>query len=44
MGETKGGRAVLVDVGIHKDQIRHYGFAFEGKTVLIGSGDAKTYR
>ena len=42
--EDKEYDAVLVDVGIHKDQIRHYGFAFEGKTVLIGSGDAKAYR
>ena len=42
--EDKEYDAVLVDAGIHKDQIRHYGFVFEGKTVLIGSGDAKTYR
>ena len=34
--EDKEYDAVLVDAGIHKDQIRHYGFAFEGKEVLIG--------
>lgn len=26
----------LIERGIGKERIRHYGFAFEGKTVLIG--------
>lgn len=29
--------AVLIDRGIAKEKIRHYGFAFEGKRVLIGT-------
>ena len=28
--------AALIARGISKERIRHYGFAFEGKTVLIG--------
>ncbi|MEE0075950.1 MAG: hypothetical protein ACLRQ9_07470 [Coprococcus sp.] len=28
----------LVDEGINKDHIVHYGFAFEGKKVLILAG------
>lgn len=28
--------AILIAKGIHKNRIRHYGFAFEGKKVLIG--------
>lgn len=35
--EEKAYDAVLIDAGINKKQIRHYGFAFEGKKVLIGS-------
>lgn len=27
---------VLAEKGFSKERIRHYGFAFEGKTVLIG--------
>lgn len=30
---------MLVEQGISKKQIRHYGFAFEGKKVLIGSDE-----
>ena len=29
----------LITRGVPKDKIRHYGFAFEGKTVLIGTDD-----
>ena len=29
--------AELLSRGIPKEKIRHYGFAFEGKNVLIGS-------
>lgn len=29
--------AVLIERGIAKERIRHYGFAFEGKRVLIKS-------
>lgn len=29
--------ADLLDKGIRKEQIYHYGFAFEGKKVLIGT-------
>ena len=29
--------AELLAQGIPKEQIRHYGFAFEGKKVLIGA-------
>lgn len=28
--------AELLDIGIKKENIHHYGFAFEGKKVLIG--------
>ena len=28
--------AALIGRGFEKEQIRHYGFAFEGKQVLIG--------
>ena len=31
--------AELIARGVPKDKIRHYGFAFEGKTVLIGTND-----
>ena len=34
--EEKQYEANLVAKGIVKDKIRKYGFAFEGKTVLIG--------
>lgn len=34
--ETKGYDTQLLSRGIVKENIRHYGFAFEGKTVLIG--------
>ncbi len=34
--EDKAYDAVLVERGFEKEQIRHYGFAFEGKRVLIG--------
>ena len=34
--EEKGYAAVLLDKGISKERIKKYGFAFEGKTVLIG--------
>lgn len=34
--EEKNYDAVLLERGISKEQIRHYGFAFEGKKVLIG--------
>ena len=33
--EEKDYDAELVSIGIPKEQIRHYGFAFEGKKVLI---------
>ena len=42
--EDKAYDAVLLDAGVGKERIHHYGFAFEGKTVLIGSDDAKTYK
>lgn len=35
--EEKNYDATLIDSGISHDRIRHYGFAFEGKKVLIGS-------
>ena len=34
--EDKNYDAELIAIGIDKDRIRHYGFAFKGKTVLIG--------
>ena len=34
--EDKKYDVTLIEKGIHSDNIRHYGFAFEGKTVLIG--------
>ncbi|MGN0465103.1 MAG: PD-(D/E)XK nuclease domain-containing protein [Lachnospiraceae bacterium] len=34
--EEKKYDAILLEKGITKEQIRHYGFAFEGKKVLIG--------
>lgn len=37
--EEKEYDSVLMGQGIKKDQIRHYGFAFEGKKVLIGNND-----
>ena len=33
--EEKDYDAELVSIGIPKERIRHYGFAFEGKKVLI---------
>jgi len=35
--EDKNYDAILIARGISKDKIRHYGFAFSGKQVLIGS-------
>ena len=35
--EEKNYDAELLARGIPKEKIRHYGFAFEGKNVLIGS-------
>jgi len=35
--EAKGYAAVLTGKGIGAERIRKYGFAFEGKTVLIGN-------
>ena len=35
--EEKAYAQVLLDHGVAEDRIRRYGFAFEGKTVLIGS-------
>ena len=32
--------AVLIEKGISKERIRKYGFAFQGKEVLIGGGKA----
>ena len=34
--EEKNYEAALIEEGITKEQIRKYGFAFEGKKVLIG--------
>jgi hypothetical protein len=34
--EEKGYEHELTAAGIHPENIRKYGFAFEGKTVLIG--------
>ena len=34
--EEKNYDAELLALGIPKEKIRHYGFAFEGKNVLIG--------
>lgn len=34
--ETKQYDAELLARGIEKERIRHYGFAFDGKQVLIG--------
>ncbi len=34
----------LIAEGIHKDRIRSYGFAFEGKCVLIGESIPDTKR
>ena len=34
--EEKKYDTVLIEKGIKKENIRHYGFAFEGKNVLIG--------
>ena len=35
--KEKNNDAELLARGIPKEKIRHYGFAFEGKNVLIGS-------
>ena len=37
--EEKQYDAELLEQGIKKSQIRHYGFAFEGKKVLIGQDE-----
>ncbi len=37
--QDKNYDAALVARGFEKERIRHYGFAFEGKQVLIGEGD-----
>ena len=29
----------LINAGVKKENIRHYGFAFEGKKVLIGTDE-----
>ena len=42
--EDKNYDAVLTARGIPKERIRHYGFAFEGKRVLIGSSDVPHHR
>ncbi len=34
--EDKDYDRVLIDKGIPKERIRHYGFAFTGKQILIG--------
>ena len=34
--EDKDYDRVLIDKGISKERIRHYGFAFTGKQILIG--------
>lgn len=34
--EEKEYEQILIDAGIEKERIRKYGFAFEGKKVLIG--------
>jgi len=34
--EKKDYDAEFVEKGVPQDRIRHYGFAFEGKAVLIG--------
>ncbi|MDY4839008.1 MAG: PD-(D/E)XK nuclease domain-containing protein, partial [Lachnospiraceae bacterium] len=34
--EEKQYEKVLLDIGVPKEKIRKYGFAFEGKKVLIG--------
>ena len=36
--QDKNYDAALVARGFEKERIRHYGFAFEGKQVLIGEG------
>ncbi|MBP3476831.1 MAG: hypothetical protein J6K48_11065, partial [Lachnospiraceae bacterium] len=38
--EEKDYAAQLIARGIEKEHIRSYGFAFEGKTVLIGTTEA----
>ena len=40
--ETKQYEAVLIAKGIPKERIKKYGFAFEGKTVLIGANHENT--
>ena len=35
--ESKNYEQELISMGITKDRIKKYGFAFEGKTVLIGT-------
>lgn len=37
--EDKEYDTVLAERGFEKERIRHYGFAFEGKHVLIGSDE-----
>ena len=40
--EEKDYEASLIARGIPADQIRKYGFAFQGKTVLIGEKNEKS--
>lgn len=40
--DEKGYNRVLMERGIPEDRIRHYGFAFEGKQVLIGDSRMRT--
>ena len=37
--EEKKYDAELINAGVKKENIRHYGFAFEGKKVLIGTDE-----
>lgn len=39
--EEKNYAASLTAAGVAEERIRKYGFAFEGKRVLIGQGDGK---
>ena len=35
--DDKNYDAELIERGVARDSIKHYGFAFEGKKILIGS-------
>ena len=39
--EEKKYDAELINAGVKKENIRHYGFAFEGKKVLIGTDEQR---